>query len=276
LNLTLSKTSFDLQQQPHLKQPLLISWGVRAVYIGPGFQLPAHRNTVAVLALALNGPMGVAHDPLDPAMGFRSCRSVLVEPNQLHLLRMSREEHAFIYVDALSQDLTELRNKCACRANSLHFDFCHESEVIDILVGMPRDPISWSKAQALLTHALGLSASRSDPRIARVVRALLLDPDDAHSADEWAKTVGLSSSFFQHLFKQRVGVSFRRFRLWARIRIAVGHAMHGTSLTQAAMLAGFSSSAHLSTTFKDMFGISPSQLLGASPLFIETPGSALA
>jgi AraC-like DNA-binding protein len=229
-----------------------------------------------VLALALNGPMSVAYEPLDPAKGFRSCRSVLVEPSQLHLIKMTREEHAFIYVDALSHDLGELRARCVWRGKGLHFDFLHEAEVIDILVGMPRDAISWGKTQSLLADRLGFGAPRSDPRIARVVQALLSDPDDAHSAQDWAKKVGLSSSFFQHLFKRRVGVSFRRFRLWARMRIALGHAMHGASLTEAAMLAGLSSSAHLSTAFKEMFGISPSQLLGASPLYIESSSGSLA
>lgn len=276
MTLALSKTSFDLQQQPYLKQTVLISWGVRAVYIGPGFQLPAHRNTVAVLALALNGLMSVASDPLNPAKGFRLCRSVLIEPNQLHLIKMTREEHAFVYVDALSHDLVKLRAKCACRGKGLHFDFLHETEVIDILGGMSRDAMSWSKTQSLLADRLGFGAHRSDPRIARVVQALLSDPDDAHSAKDWATKVGLSSSFFQHLFKQTVGVSFRRFRLWARMRIALRHAMQGASLTQAAMLAGLSSSAHLSTAFKEMFGISPSQLLGAAPLYIETAGGPLA
>jgi AraC-like DNA-binding protein len=82
--------------------------------------------------------------------------------------------------------------------------------------------------------------------------------------------VGLSSSRFQHLFKDNVGVSFRRFRLWARMRVAIRLALGGASLTQAAMEAGLSSSAHLSTAFKGMFGISPSQLISVEPLYLET------
>ena len=35
----------------------------------------------------------------------------------------------------------------------------------------------------------------------------------------------------------------------------------GVSLTDAALAAGFSSSAHLSTAFKTMFGLSPSDVL---------------
>ena len=39
-------------------------------------------------------------------------------------------------------------------------------------------------------------------------------------------------------------------------------ALHdGNTLTQAAMIAGFASSAHLSSTFRRMFGIAPSDVL---------------
>ena len=57
---------------------MLVSWGARAAYIGPGLQLAAHRNAVAVLALALETPMRVALDARDLEQGFRVCRSVLI------------------------------------------------------------------------------------------------------------------------------------------------------------------------------------------------------
>jgi AraC-like DNA-binding protein len=253
-----------------VKPAMLVSWGVRAVYIGPGFQLPAHRNAVAVLALAMKSPMRVAVDARDPAKGFRSCHSVLIEPNQLHLIETSNEDHAFIYIDALSHDLAVLRARCLKPGETHHFDLIHEREVIDLLAHMPRDKQSWIDTQEILVKTLGFVPPRSDSRITSVVQALLLFPDGTRCAEDWAKGVGLSSSRFQHLFKKGTGISFRRFRLWARMRLALAHAMRGTSLTHAAMEAGLSSSAHLSAAFKEMFGISPSQLISTSPLYVET------
>jgi AraC-like DNA-binding protein len=64
-----------------------------------------------------------------------------------------------------------------------------------------------------------------------------------------------------HLFKSAAGVPLRRYVLWARIAAVVRAAIAGESLTQAALGAGFSSSAHFSAVFREMFGLSPSQLL---------------
>jgi AraC-like DNA-binding protein len=259
-----------MERRMTLNPAMLVSWGARAVYIGPGFQLPAHRNAVAVLALALKSPMRVALDARDLELGFRSCQSVLIEPNQLHLIETSNDDHAFIYIDALSHDLCALGAHCSQPSKNLHFDLKNELEVIDLLAHMRRDTQSWMNTQETLAKRLGFVPRPNEPRINTVVQALLLRPDYARRAEDWAKEVGLSSSRFQHLFKECVGVSFRRFRLWARMRLALSHAMRGASLTHAAMEAGLSSSAHLSSAFKAMFGMSPSQLIGASPLYVET------
>ena len=267
----LLKTSCSEKKGESTSAPaMLVSWGARAVYIGPGLQLAAHRNAVAVLALALETPMRVALDARDLQQGFRVCRSVLIEPNQLHLIEMSTHDHAFIYVDALSPDLAALRANCLKPGEKLSFDLINERILIDLLVQMPRNKLAWIETAGALAKNLGFILRQDAPRIRSVVQALLLSPDDTRPAADWASEIGLSSSRFQHLFKEHVGISFRRFRLWARMRIALGHAMQGTSLTHAAMAAGFSDSAHFSTAFKSMFGIPPSQLISVSPLYIET------
>jgi AraC-like DNA-binding protein len=248
---------------------MLVSWGARAAYIGPGFELPAHRNAVAVLALALHDPMQVALNPCNPESGFGPCRSVLIEPNQLHLLKAGGGAQAFIYLDSLSHDLAALRTQCIARGNGLNFDLRDESAAIDLLACMPRSADGWADTSKQLAQLLGFVERQNDPRIGKVVQSMLVSPDHLMCAEDWAGSVGLSSSRFQHLFKDSVGVPFRRFRLWARMRIALAHAMRGASLTEAAMAAGMASSAHLSAAFKAMFGIAPSQLVGPRPVFVE-------
>ncbi len=119
------------------ERTLLISWGARALYLGPGLQLPAHRNAVAVLALALQAPMRVALDPRDLEKGFVVCRSVLIEPNQLHLIEMTTQTHAFIYLDALSRDLVTLRAHCSQRGDACSFHLKNEAEVVELLARLP-------------------------------------------------------------------------------------------------------------------------------------------
>lgn len=54
---------------------------------------------------------------------------------------------------------------------------------------------------------------------------------------------------------------FRRYVLWLRLRRAVREVAAGANLTEAAVSAGFSDSAHLSRVFRATFGLPPSALL---------------
>jgi AraC-like DNA-binding protein len=76
-----------------------------------------------------------------------------------------------------------------------------------------------------------------------------------------ADEIGLSESRFIHLFKEQVGIPFRRYLLWLRLVEAIELVLDGVSLTTAAHTAGFADSAHLSRTFRRMFGITPSYIL---------------
>jgi AraC family transcriptional regulator len=72
---------------------------------------------------------------------------------------------------------------------------------------------------------------------------------------EAAVDVGLSSSRASHLFVEETGLPFRTYVLWLRLVRAVDAHARGLSLTDAAQEGGFSDSAHLSRTFKRMFGL---------------------
>lgn len=114
-------------------------------------------------------------------------------------------------------------------------------------------------AGAALADILRFSLRRSrrviDPRIARAV-ALLHDNDDNLSmgAAALATAVGLSPSRFQHLFTGEVGVPFRRYRAWLRMRRAIGAVVAGASFTVAAHEAGFADQPHFAHDFRKTFG----------------------
>ncbi|MCC7134500.1 MAG: helix-turn-helix domain-containing protein, partial [Gemmatimonadales bacterium] len=63
-----------------------------------------------------------------------------------------------------------------------------------------------------------------------------------------------------HLFVQEVGLAFRPYVLWLRLNRAVEAFAAGEALTAAAYQAGFSDSAHLSRTFRRMYGIAAASL----------------
>jgi AraC-like DNA-binding protein len=89
------------------------------------------------------------------------------------------------------------------------------------------------------------------------------EPQRAHRVTTLAARAGLSQSRFLHLFKAETGVPLRRYRIWNRMGAAIRASGEGASLTEAAHAAGFASSAHFSSAFRDMFGMMPSDLARA-------------
>jgi AraC-like DNA-binding protein len=240
----------------------LIGWGPRVLYLGPAFGLTPHRNATAVLAVALDGRLEVAADPADPDGVYRTARSVLIPPNTLHYLRIADGRMAFLYVDPLSRDLVVLNARMQDAAPRAAFDLIGEAAVIEVLAGIADGRIADGDGRKTLTELLGIG-SRADPdaRILSALRRMRDQPHRTHSMAELGECAGLSASRFLHLFKAQTGVPLRRYRMWNRMGAAVAAFRDGKSLTEAAHAAGFASSAHFSTAFRDMFGMMPSELL---------------
>jgi AraC-like DNA-binding protein len=149
------------------------------------------------------------------------------------------------------------------------------SEVEGALVGMsgeiaPLRDLFERKADAreasyTLDDLLSFCSPRSrrvlDPRVARGVTHLQSCYDDQLPVAEVARRVGLSSSRFQHLFAEEIGVPFRRYRSWHRLRAAIREVAKGANFTAAAHAAGFSDQAHFSNEFRRTFGAPPSASL---------------
>jgi len=108
-------------------------------------------------------------------------------------------------------------------------------------------------------HGHGRAVRRMDQRIARAVERLQTMTLEPYSTTIAAEAAGLSPSRFQHLFTQEVGVPFRRYRVWHRLRAAIREATRGASLTTAAHSAGFADQSHFSRAFRAAFGAPPSR-----------------
>ncbi|MGF1728384.1 helix-turn-helix transcriptional regulator [Photobacterium kasasachensis] len=78
---------------------------------------------------------------------------------------------------------------------------------------------------------------------------------DSWRASNVAQKLALSESRFLHLFSKEMGIPWRPYLLWCRMICAVRAILNGESATNAAHLAGFSDSAHLSRTFRKTFGM---------------------
>ena len=241
-----------------------MNWGARVLYLGPAFGLTPHRNATAVLAVALDGAIGVADDPASGDPSYRISRSVLILPNSLHHLRIDRGAMAFLYVDPFGQDLAALRLRMREVGRCAEFDLVEEGKVIDLLKAMAARAMTRDQARRAIGDLLGVgSRAKGDARIVEAIRCMRDAPERSHRLAELGKRAGLSPSRFLHLFKAETGVPLRRYRIWNRIGAASRAIAEGRTLTEAAHGAGFASSAHFSAAFRDMFGMAPSELFAA-------------
>ncbi|MDX2234491.1 MAG: AraC family transcriptional regulator [Hyphomonadaceae bacterium] len=226
--------------------PRILVADARAAYLGPGLKLTAHRNAVATIALGLEHAFTLTlFDEGAPAA--RETRMAVIAPGALHHLE-TRGAMAFLYLDALSDAYARLDPRPEAAADILGMGPAVTIAEVWSAVGIPhRAPL--------------------DDAMARTVRALDADPCAFASVHDGARLAGLSASRFQHAFRAATGAPFRRYRLWRRMAVVTRMLASGKNLTTAAHEAGFSSSAHLSATFRAMFGVSPSALRAAGARF---------
>ncbi len=95
--------------------------------------------------------------------------------------------------------------------------------------------------------------------------------DGDKSLNALASAVGLSPGRLMHAFTTSIGVPIRPYLAWLKLQRAAAAITTGTPLSQAAHAAGFADAAHMSRTFRRMFGISPSLLRRTSTWLPAAP-----
>lgn len=133
------------------------------------------------------------------------------------------------------------------------------------------DPHSPQWVASALADVVDFSNARArrqiDPRVARAIdcaihrEALDQGGPETPSVPAVAADAGLSTSRFQHVFKTEVGVSYRRYLSWLRMRTAVRDVVQGNNLTTAAHSAGYCDQAHFAHEFRRIFGAPASRSL---------------
>lgn len=218
--------------------------GARAAYVGPGLDLAPHRNAAATVAIALERPFALSL----PAEAHPETRSIaLIPPDTRHRL-LATGPMVFVYLAALGDDHRSLASADL------------EAAYAETMKSGAREVATWNVDR--LCTALGVPPRpAADPRVATAVRLLEAHPQDFPLVGPLAARVGLSPSRFHVLFGQAVGMPFRRYRQWRRMAVVMAALAAGRSLTETAFEAGFASSAHLSTAFREMFGLAPSALV---------------
>ena len=76
-----------------------------------------------------------------------------------------------------------------------------------------------------------------------------------HSVERFAEELSVSTSRLSHLFSEQVGISLKSYLTLHQLERAYQDILEGSSITEAAMNAGFDSPSHFAATVKRLMGL---------------------
>lgn len=222
------------------------------LYLGPAGSTEPHAHHAVQLVVA-------ADEPIEVSSGSAqlTALAVLIASGVEHALRASGGI-ALLLVEAHGvhgKALGLLANNQVCDVSNLVDELPSPFAVSSV-----SDFSEWYRVASERLIA-GVKPTGLSPISRRAVEYIESNLEGMPRLVDAAAAQGISPSRLTHVFSAEVGLPFRRFVLWARIKRAADAAERGRALTQAAVEAGFSDAAHFSRTFRDMFGINPSSLL---------------
>jgi len=113
-----------------------------------------------------------------------------------------------------------------------------------------------------LTQGTARPPQAVHPAVRKAVRIVGSLESARISADELASRVGLSKSRLLHVFKEDMGIPLRPYLQWLRCIDGITLLAGGTSVTDAALAAGFTDGAHFNRVLKRYVCLSPSAFTG--------------
>jgi AraC-like DNA-binding protein len=241
------------------EQGHLLIWPGRAVYAGPVLKNETHAHHAIQISVALEGTLSLQ---APPDRHWRAYRAVTTAPDKPHRLRCDGLV-AQIYLDPESAAGVALQQRIG--PSGIEPVDIGDDRIVAALDSAAAGALDAERVLWVIDELAGAampdpSSRPIDPRVRRVLSIIRTRPGERYSLGALAGEVGLSPSRLGALFRRDVGIPVRRYQLWLRLISAIEILSSRGSLTPAAHEAGFSDSAHLSRTFRRMFGMPPSAL----------------
>src|SRR4051812_13828443 len=215
---------------PHREHQL--AWSPEGVLVvltegGASYVLPPSR--------ALWIPAGTVHET--QASGAAVLRSVYVEPRRCPIQWAAPTP---VDVSPLLGELIHhlddrgFEAEERSRAEAVLFDLLLPLRIATIDVGLP-----------------------SDPRARDVADALLADPADPRTLDEWGRAVGASSRTLARAFLNDTGLSFGRWRTLVRLQASLPYLAEQIPVNTVAPLVGYRTTSAYVAAFRAHTGVTP-------------------
>lgn len=236
--------------------------------------VPPHAHHAIQIAIAIDGEV----DLQDESGAWQPGRGFIVRPDAVHAYKPNGSLVAMIFVDPESAEgawLNASLRDAITLVPQPRLDACVRE--LRRMIDRPFESMGVAELIRHCVQALSPGAPpsrRLDPRVTRVLSAIRGSDDLRLSIEDAAALAFLSASRFAHLFKEQVGLPFRRYMLWRKLTRAMLVIGRGQTISTAAHEADFSDAAHLTRTFYQMVGLPPSLLMRGNFFEIGPPFEA--
>lgn len=201
-------------------------------------QLAAHPNAALAVLVGRTGPVTVAVEG-----GRVTGDALIVRPGITHCVSFAPRGADVLYLNGLAFPFTAPLAVAATGALA---------QLAARAIGGEADAIAELRAR------LGLATAPLPTNMAAIVRAIEADPMVRMPQAELARRLGMERTQALRRFKAATAMTFRAFKLWSGLQHAARQIEAGVLVRTAAMDAGFADTAHLSRSFRALFGLSPS------------------
>jgi AraC-like DNA-binding protein len=113
----------------------------------------------------------------------------------------------------------------------------------------------------------------SDPRARDVADALLADPADPRTLQEWGHDVGASSRTLARAFVSDTGLSFGRWRTLVRLQASLPYLAERMPVSSVARRVGYCTTSAFVAAFRAHTGVTPGRYFQA-PVYLSLPRGA--
>lgn len=237
-------------------------WPGGSLWIGTAVRgVDAHAHHAIQTAFALDGEVRF-RPAADPA--WTTYRACMIPPDLPHVFDADGNTVAHVFVDPETAEGHSLRARLTAgeivALDPADADAC--AMILSRAWAESHDT-AWliPAAQQVVRQLAGTHppSGATDPRVLGAIELIRARLGDRVSLTGIARDLNISPSRLRHLFVEEVGVPFRSYVLWQRLQ-RVFQMADGETLTEAALAAGFADAAHMTRTFRRMFGTAPSSL----------------
>lgn len=185
------------------------------------------------------------------------CRGICIDSNILHTGVMSKEGSIVFLFTEISRYAASIKKKYL---NGKPYVILNDDVVGRMLEVYMKDQTDKRTLDTILLQQCGIDNLDNhdyEERIEEILSYIGILKTIEHSIiDDLCNKIYLSKSRLSHLFREETGMTLHSYLAFEKLNKTFHYFYEGRNITEACMLAGFSSSSHCAATCKRMFGIS--------------------